>query len=118
MATRKPVSVFPEPVGEATSTSSPLAMWGQAAVCGGVGPSGKRRANQLATAGGKSDSGEASGIVLFHPDAVTLATPLRSERALAPPAGDHGWLSEAEPARRHVVDVFGDLSLGGDAVVE
>ena len=61
MATRNPVSVLPEPVGEATSTSSPFAMWGQAAVCGGVGPVGKRRANQLATAGWKSDSGEALG---------------------------------------------------------
>ena len=38
MATRNPVSVLPEPVGEATSTSLPAAMWGQAADCGGVGP--------------------------------------------------------------------------------
>ena len=57
MATRNPVSVLPEPVGEATRTSLPAAMWGQAADCGGVGPAGKRRANQLATAGWKSDSG-------------------------------------------------------------
>ncbi len=51
MATRNPVRVLPVPVGEATSTSRPVAMWGQAAACGGVGPAGKRRANQLATAG-------------------------------------------------------------------
>ena len=38
----------------------PSAMWGQAADCGGVGPAGKRRANQLATAGWKSDSGPGS----------------------------------------------------------
>ena len=74
MATRKPVSVLPEPVGEATSTSLPSAMCGQAADCGAVGPTGKRRANQLATAGWKSDSGEAlEAPLLFHQDAVTLA---------------------------------------------
>ena len=56
MATRNPVSVLPEPVGEATRTSLPAAMCGQAADCGGVGPAGKRRANQLATAGWKSDA--------------------------------------------------------------
>ena len=38
MATRNPVSVLPEPVGEATRTSLPAAMWGQAADWGGVGP--------------------------------------------------------------------------------
>src|SRR3974390_935206 len=52
MATRKPVSVLPDPVGEATSTSCPAAMWGQAAACGEVGPARKRRANQPAPAGG------------------------------------------------------------------
>ena len=78
MATKNPVRVLPEPVGEATRTSLPAAMWGQAADCGGVGPSGKRRENQLATAGWKSDSGPvasggASGMPLFHQDAVTPA---------------------------------------------
>src|SRR6516162_7800782 len=75
MATRNPVRVLPEPVGEATSTSLPAPMWGQARVCGGVGPAGKRRANQLATAGWNSDSGAASGIVLFHQDVVTYVSP-------------------------------------------
>ena len=51
MATRNPVSVFPVPVGDATRTSLPAAMWGQAATWGGVGPSGNRRANHAATAG-------------------------------------------------------------------
>src|SRR6516162_4466920 len=74
MATRKPVSVLPEPVGDATSTSWPWAMWGQAALWGGVGPAGKRRANQLATAGWNNDSGVASGTVLFHQDVVTVAS--------------------------------------------
>src|SRR6202034_4081202 len=77
MATRNPVSVLPEPVGEATKTSLPAAMWGQAADWGGVAPDGNRRANQLATAGWKSDSGEASGTasvtLLFHQDGVTGA---------------------------------------------
>src|SRR5271154_5218694 len=73
MATRNPVRVLPEPVGEATRTSLPAAIWGQAADCGGVGPAGKRRENQLATAGWKSDSGEASGTLLFHQDVVTTA---------------------------------------------
>ena len=41
MATRNPVRVLPEPVGEATRTSLPAAMWGQAADCGGVGPLGE-----------------------------------------------------------------------------
>src|SRR5215472_8949183 len=71
MATRKPVSVLPEPVGEATRTSCPSAMCGQAAACGAVGPAGNRRANQPATAGWKSDSGEGSGTVLFHQAAAT-----------------------------------------------
>src|SRR6516165_3797903 len=74
MATRNPVRVLPEPVGEATSTSRPWAMWGQAPVWGGVGPAGKRRVNQLATAGWNSDSGVASGILLFHQDVVTVAS--------------------------------------------
>ena len=74
MATRNPVSVLPEPVGEATRTSRPSAMCGQAAVWGGVGPAGKRRANQLATAGWNNDSGDASVILLFHQDAVSAAT--------------------------------------------
>src|SRR5271166_3792733 len=83
MATRNPVRVLPEPVGEATSTSRPSAMCGQAADCGGVGPAGKRRANQLATAGWKRASGPmesgpvetgwASGTPLFHQDPVTAA---------------------------------------------
>src|ERR1700735_1493635 len=84
MATRNPVSVLPEPVGEATRTSLPAAIWGQAADWGGVGPAGNRRANQLATAGWNSDSGDsgeasgtasatASGTLLFHQDGVTGA---------------------------------------------
>src|ERR1700749_3326412 len=87
MATRNPVSVLPEPVGEATRTSLPAAMWGQAADWGGGGPDGNRRANQLATAGWKSESGEASGravgtasgTLLFHQDGVAGA------------AGSSGW---------------------------
>src|ERR1700677_3875386 len=69
MATRNPVSVLPEPVGEATRTSLPTAMCGQAADCGGVGPAGKRRSNQLATAGWKS----VSGTLPFHQEVVTVA---------------------------------------------
>src|SRR3984885_2510871 len=87
MATRNPVSVLPEPVGEATRTSLPVAIWGQAADCGGVGPAGKRRENQLATAGGKSDSGEASGTLLFHQDAVTPATARPPPAPVRPAAG-------------------------------
>src|SRR6202012_2961669 len=49
-------------------------MCGQAASCGGVGPSGKRRANQLATAGWNSDSGEASCTLPFHQEVVTPTT--------------------------------------------
>src|SRR6516165_4675030 len=85
MATRNPVRVLPEPVGEATSTSRPWAMWGQAAVWGGVGPAGKRRVNQLATAGWNSDSGVTSGIVLFHQDVVTVASARRGGGADRPP---------------------------------
>ena len=57
MATRNPVRVLPVPVGEATRTSLPAAMWGQAAACGAVGPSGKRPANHSATAGWNSSGG-------------------------------------------------------------
>src|SRR5271168_1712967 len=78
MATRNPVSVLPDPVGEATRTSDPAAMWGQAADCGGVGPAGKRRANQLATAGWKS----ISGTLPFHQEVVTVAAaPSRTTQA-------------------------------------
>src|ERR1700684_3880372 len=81
MATRNPVSVLPVPVGDATRTSLPSAMCRQAATCGAVGPSGKRRANHAATAGWNrstigSGVGEAVGgatvvTPLFHQDAVT-----------------------------------------------
>ncbi len=108
MATRKPVSVLPEPVGEATKTSRPAAMCGQAADCGGVGPAGKRRANQRATAGWNRDSGAASGIVpLFHQDAVTVAPPASagSARVTAHAAARHpqheimgGWVRSRRPA--------------------
>src|SRR5580692_2246977 len=106
MATRNPVNVLPDPVGEATSTSRPAAIAGQAPDCGGVGPAGKRRANQLATAGWKRDSGEAvpasgtvvtslgsgaSGMLLFHQDVVTRTTATtrtrRSAGRLAAPGG-------------------------------
>ena len=53
MQTRKPASVFPEPVGAATSVSAPAAMCGHASRCGGVGPSGNRRRNHVPTAGWK-----------------------------------------------------------------
>src|ERR1700689_2706630 len=93
MATRKPVRVLPEPVGEATRTSLPAAMWGQAADWGGVGPAGNRRANQLATAGWKSESGEASGTaggtapapLLSHREGVTAAPALSPRRSRRPP---------------------------------
>src|SRR5580698_4156591 len=89
MATRKPVRVLPEPVGEATRTSLPAAIWGQAADCGGVGPAGKRRANQLATAGWKSVSGPvvsggASGTLPFHQEVVTVASARVTAPASAP----------------------------------
>ena len=51
MATRNPVRVLPVPVGEATSTSPPSAIRGQAARWGSVGPPGKRPRNHPATAG-------------------------------------------------------------------
>src|SRR5438270_12940560 len=51
MQTRKPASVFPEPVVAGRRASGPAAMWAQPSSWGGVGPSGKRRANHSATAG-------------------------------------------------------------------
>src|SRR3954462_8141551 len=48
---RTAASVLPDPVGADTSVSTPSATEGQASTCGGVGPAGKRRANQVATAG-------------------------------------------------------------------
>ncbi len=122
MATRNPVSVLPEPVGEATSTSLPAAMWGQAADCGDVGPAGNRRANQLATAGWNSDSGEAAGTPLFHQDVVTPTNAVSQragqERRPPAPAGDHRRLGQVELPGGHGGEVLGDLILGGDAVVE
>src|SRR5580692_1636091 len=120
MATRNPVRVLPEPVGEATRTSLPAAMWGQAADWGGVGPAGKRRANQPATAGWKSVSGEGSGTLPFHQDGVTAAAAGRRYRSggrrAATPAGDHRRLGQVEPARRHVGQMQLDLLLAGDPV--
>ena len=104
MATRKPVSVLPVPVGEATSTSSPEAISGQAADWGAVGPPGKRSENHALTAGWNPSSGTASprrpgggprvvsigaAIPLFHQAAVTGA-PARSEGAPYPVAGPTG----------------------------
>src|SRR5918994_226754 len=52
MATRKPASVLPEPVGAAMSVSKPAAMSGHPWACGSVGPSGNRRSNHVRTARG------------------------------------------------------------------
>jgi hypothetical protein len=49
------------PVGEATSTSPPARMWGQALAWGSVGPEGKRRRNHAATAGWKVRRIESGG---------------------------------------------------------
>ena len=51
MATRNPASVLPDPVGAAIRVSRPAAINGQPRAWGSVGPSGKRRRNQAATAG-------------------------------------------------------------------
>src|SRR5512136_988692 len=52
MAARKAASVFPEPVGAASSTSRPAAMAGHACACAGVG-AGKAPLNQAHTTGWK-----------------------------------------------------------------
>lgn len=59
IAIRNPVNVLPVPVGDATSTSSPARMGGQADRCGWVGPPGNRRRNQPETAGCRSSTIEA-----------------------------------------------------------
>src|SRR5207244_8834511 len=51
MATRKPARVLPDPGGAEIRVSWPEAMRGQPRAWGSVGPSGKRRRNQVATAG-------------------------------------------------------------------
>ena len=61
MAQRKAVKVLPEPVGAATSTSSPRAIAGHACACAGVG-AGKVWQNHAATAGWKRASGEVMAI--------------------------------------------------------
>src|ERR1700722_2254746 len=75
MATRNPVRVLPLPVGDATRTSDPWAMCGQAASWGAVGPWGNRPANQAATAGWNwSTSGGAVCVIpLFNRSDVTSA---------------------------------------------
>src|SRR5581483_1637617 len=100
MATRKPVRVLPVPVGEATRTSSPAAMCGQAARWGSVGPWGKRLVNQLWTAGWKVSSGAATGIPLIPPACCDLSTgPPVGSGGLAAPTGDHRGLGQVEGAR-------------------
>ena len=68
MATRKPVRVLPEPVGAAMRVSPPERMSGQPSTWGGVGPSGKRLANQAATAGWNPSRGNsgAAGLTLLR----------------------------------------------------
>ena len=61
MQTRNPASVLPDPVGAAISVSRPAAMWAHPASWGGVGPSGKRRANHSATAGWNPVAGSPTG---------------------------------------------------------
>ncbi len=47
-------NVLPEPVGAAINVSSPRAIAGQPSACACVGPCGKRRSNQVRTAGWNS----------------------------------------------------------------
>ena len=63
MATRKPARVLPEPVGAAIRVSVPWAMSGQPCSWGAEGPAGKRRANQVATAGWNPSSSRGDGRV-------------------------------------------------------
>src|SRR5918994_4674563 len=79
MATRKPASVLPEPVGAAMSASKPAAMSGHPWACGSVGPSGNRRSNHVRTAGWKSASPRAVGPV--SPDTVAVAASVISSTA-------------------------------------
>src|SRR5579859_1787626 len=66
MATRKPASVLPEPVGAAISVSWPRAISCQPRAWASVGPSGKRWANHLATAGWKASGGSGGFIASGH----------------------------------------------------
>ena len=61
MPARKAVSVLPEPVGAATSTSRPATIAGHAACWASVG-AGKRRANHPATAGWNASSAGCTAI--------------------------------------------------------
>ncbi|HEX2564783.1 MAG TPA: hypothetical protein VHK25_12750, partial [Acidimicrobiales bacterium] len=71
MATRKPASVLPEPVGAAMSVSKPAAMSGHPWACGSVGPSGNRRSNHVRTAGWNSASPR--GVGPASPGTVAVA---------------------------------------------
>src|SRR5580658_1274571 len=106
MATRKPVRVLPEPVGAAMRVSWPERMGGQPSTWGGVGPSGKRLANQAAMAGwnpSRRDS-EATGLTRsgYRPAVSGNAgrtrgqpvQPDRGERRLAPGATGAGYTDE------------------------
>jgi hypothetical protein len=53
IAARNPARVLPEPVGAQTSVCRPDTMAGQPPAWASVGPSGKRRSNQVRTAGWK-----------------------------------------------------------------
>src|SRR5919106_373463 len=64
MATRKPASVLPDPVGAAISVSAPEAMSGHPWAWGSDGPSGNRRSNHVRTAGWKSASPRGAAAVL------------------------------------------------------
>ena len=56
MQTRNAASVLPEPVGAAISVCLPAATSRHPAACGSVGPPGKRRSNQVRTAGWNDSS--------------------------------------------------------------
>src|SRR5215475_11313320 len=109
MQTRNAASVLPVPVGAAISVSRPSAIAGQPCAWASVGPPGKRRSNQVRTAGWKEASASMAGANVARPpgenqaksggrvgfrasvvDDAVLPPPHagdRRDRALRPPEG-------------------------------
>src|SRR5262249_49977667 len=85
IATRKAASVLPDPVGAAISVSPPEAIAGQPSACGSVGPSGKRSANQVRTAGGKAARASTTSQSTIALRRSVVLRPPRSLPCLTPP---------------------------------
>src|SRR5215467_3024954 len=100
MQTRKAARVLPEPVGAAISVSRPAAISAQPRACGGVGPSGNRRRNQVRTAGWKVSTTPATLPSPISPRRSRGSTRQSQGGTFPSPVGPFGRLSRFDQFER------------------